>query len=530
MDNSDELEQTIVDTTSIIQAPSVDHPLPYRIGPYRIKGLLKKGGTSFLYLGVLADSNELIAIKVLSPKFLKHPEIIDHFLKETRIIEMANHPNIIRLFAHGKWEGGLYIAMEFVRGISLRKLILQNILSFKRSLEIVLEIAYALSHLHSHGIVHRDLKPDNILLSEEGGVKVIDFGIARLVREDTKALNRKVMGTPSYMSPEQRENPLEVSYPSDIYSLAIIAYELCLGRLSYGVIQLSLLPKGLRKILTKALMPSPKDRHQSIHEFIEDLNHYIKTSFEEQEEILDLSLKELSDFYEDIYVYFSPQKSRFHQNLLMGLAKPHGILSSHIYSEHLHLADETMGLLVGWPEKKGVQGMFYNAMLKGIIQVLQEKLWDLNDKPIEKIEQFLITLNSLIHKNKINLYSIALLILSPVQNTLHFFSCGPNKLWIQPVGSNSIQSIHRENPYAGSKETPLIHPITVNWNVGDILYLFTSYEEPPFSSEDFTRAIKASYLSTGQSQAEMITKELAECKKTKPHLLPLMVNTLQRQS
>ena len=356
MDDKPETEETVFDTSSLVQSPSSNLPVPYRVGPYRVKGLLKKGGTSLLYLGVHADSNELIALKVLSPKMLKRPQMIDLFLKEAKIIEMANHPNIVRLYGHGKWEGGLYIAMEFVRGLSLRKLILQNILTFKRSLEIILETASALHHLHSHGIIHRDLKPDNILLSEEGGVKVIDFGIARLVGEEIDPKKKGIMGTPTYMSPEQKESPLEVSFPTDIYSLAIIAYELCIGRLSYGVVQLSLMPKGLRNILSKALMPNPKDRYPNIQEFVEDLNAYIEHSFEENEELLDLSLKELAEFYENVSFTLLPKNTSFQNKLLTGVATPKGILSSHIYCDYLHLSDDNLAIFIGWPEKKGSSG------------------------------------------------------------------------------------------------------------------------------------------------------------------------------
>src|SRR5690606_36400224 len=108
---------------------------------------------------------------------------IKQFLKEAEIIALSNHPNIVKLYGQGEWEKGLYIAMEFIQGVSLTQFILQNSLSIKRSLEILLQVAYALLHLHSHGVIHRDLKPENILITENGGVKVIDFGIAQLEQE-----------------------------------------------------------------------------------------------------------------------------------------------------------------------------------------------------------------------------------------------------------------------------------------------------------------------------------------------------------
>src|SRR6202040_2179363 len=112
--------------------------------------------------------------------------------------------------------------------------------------------------------------PENILIDQNGLVKVIDFGISQLLTVDKThdSHRQQFVGTPVYMSPEQRENPESVSYPSDIYSLGIIAYELVLGKLSHGQIHLSLMPKGLQKILNKALQPRQQDRYQDIVDFI----------------------------------------------------------------------------------------------------------------------------------------------------------------------------------------------------------------------------------------------------------------------
>ncbi len=225
--------------------------LPSQIGGYKIESLLNKGGMSLLYLGVHPETHEPITIKVLSSKYVSHPEMVERFMREAEIIELTDHPNIVKLYGHGKWEGGVYIAMEFVQGLSLRQMILQQAMSLKQALKITLQIAYALTHLHSHGIIHRDLKPENILLTAQGGVKVIDFGISQIYTEKESSKNRHLIGTPIYMSPEQREDPLKVSFSTDIYSLGIIMYEVVLGRLCYGEIHLSSVSRGLQKILAK---------------------------------------------------------------------------------------------------------------------------------------------------------------------------------------------------------------------------------------------------------------------------------------
>lgn len=525
-DDPSPLDKTLIISPSSI-SPSHD-PIPNLIGPYPVKGLLGKGATSLLYLGIEPSTNQLIALKVLSPKYMAHPEMIDLFLKEARLVEMANHPNIVKLYGHGKWEGGLYIAMEFVGGISLRKLIQQHVLSFRRSLEVILETAKALSHLHAHHIIHRDLKPDNILLTEDGTIKVIDFGIARLVGEKNDK-QKQMMGTLSYMSPEQKENPLEVSFPSDIYSLAIIAYELCINRLSYGVVDLSLLPKGIRKILSKALEVDVSSRYTNIEEFIDDLSHYIGQTFEENEELLDLSLKELSEFYENTYITLTPKNPYFNSSLSIGKAMPKGILSSHFYCDYLAMNAERLALVVGWPEKKGVQGIFNNAVLKGSMQVLQEMIQNQNQPLHQNGEKIIKQLGQVIQNNSLSTYSLCLLIFSLIDNQLYYFSCGPSKLWIQHLSNHSCTLLDAPNIKLGQENVATLMHISCNYNVGDHLYLFSSSDELNLKETDYQKAIEKSYLLSGHQKSQAILNEL----KTHfgAHLPPssFTVMTLQRK-
>jgi len=260
--------------------------IPEKIGPYKVESLLETGGMSSVYLGTHPETQDPVTIKVLLPKFLKNPEVVKRFLNEAEIIAQTDHQNIVNLYGHGEWEGGLYIALEFVEGQSLRQYLQHHPISLRKALEIILEIAYALCHLHTHGIIHRDLKLENVLVTESEDIKVIDFGIAQLLNENRSAgeiAQHRIIGTPIYMSPEQRKNPEFVSYPSDIYSLGIIAYELILGKLSHGKIHLSLMPKGLQKILSKALQPNSEDRYQDVVDFITAISAYMNSAMLEKE-------------------------------------------------------------------------------------------------------------------------------------------------------------------------------------------------------------------------------------------------------
>ena len=213
------------------------------IGPYRIERKCNQGATSCLYRAI-SEKGRTVAIKLLFPSLFKNQATEANFLKESDILQKLSHPNIVQFHRQGSWEQGHYIAMEFVEGKSLDQLLLKNEkLSPKRALNIVLQIAYALFYLHSHGIVHRDVKPENILLTPSETVKLIDFGIAERLEEQGLG---QMGGTPSYMSPEHKANRAIPS--SDLYSLGIVAYELCLGHLSHGEVSPNALPDPLRSL------------------------------------------------------------------------------------------------------------------------------------------------------------------------------------------------------------------------------------------------------------------------------------------
>ncbi|MCH9633749.1 MAG: Serine/threonine-protein kinase PknD [Chlamydiae bacterium] len=524
------IEKTLSESDPYIINPSNKVPVPYKIGPYRIKGLVKRGGTGVLYLGVEPNSNQLIAIKVLLPKYLSHPEMMDQFSKEARIIEMANHPNIVKLYGHGSWEGGLYIAMEYVQGISLRKLILENVLSFKRSLEIILEVASAVSHLHAHKVVHRDLKPENILLSEEGGVKVIDFGISRLLEEShSVSQKRRIMGTLSYMSPEQKENPLTASFPSDIYSLAITTYELCIGKLSYGVLQLSQLPKGLRFILMKALQSDISERYHTIDEFIEALHEYLRVTFDDHEELLDLSLKELSEFSESIYFTLSPQKNVLEQKVALGVCKPKGPLASHLYRDFIMLPQNYMGILLACPEQRGAEGIFASAFLKGAVQGMQADFDPESANIKSQSEDFLKKLLRLSEEHQQKLKSLMFLAVSFEADLMHCFSYGSGSLWFQEGNSSSSQPLLFKSSIDTTNSSNLDLPITKNWNLGDRIYTFINFEDEMIDTSFYKNSIEEGQFTSGNKQANIILNHMAKLNNSSVNQLPLLLMTLQRK-
>lgn len=483
-------------------------PLPEKIGSYKIEALLEKGGMSFLYLATHPQTKETITIKALFPEFAANPEMVNRFLREAEIIEMADHPNIVKLYGQGAWEGGLYIAMEFIQGISLRQYILRNLISLKHALEIVMEISIALCHLHSHGVIHRDLKPENIIVTETGNIKVIDFGIAQLLTDVTTpdhTQRRRLIGTPIYMSPEQRENPESTSYPSDIYSLGIITYELILGKLSHGQIHLSIMPKSIQKILGKALQPNPKDRYQDIVDFMTDISTYMNspTLIKENKELAPLS--DLSESLRHAQHHLVPQDLPQWNGINAGFATYKSLGISTLYYDFFEFSPKAYGIIIGEPSIKGSPGIVYTSVLRGMIRTVSQ----LTQKPYEMAT----ALNTMLLEDPMKqTFSFCYLLLFPEEDIFRFISCGCGELWKISPESPHLDPILSENPPLGIETSYTFKEIEMPWRKGDSLILFTclhnhlNQELEVFSRDKIEQILNGVIQSTPQEQVDAVLR------------------------
>lgn len=493
-------QPTLVDLSPEGDPPST---IPRHIGPYKIESLLNKGGMSLLYMGIQPETRQMLAIKVLSPTFVTHPEMVAQFLKESKIISMTNHPNIIKLYGEGQWEGGLYIAMEFIRGVSLRQFIEQQSLSMKRCIDIILQVAYALCHLHSHGVIHGDLKPENILITEDGIVKVIDFGIARLHEEIKKEKGKtvRIVGTPTYMSPEQKEDPSKVSFASDIYALGIIAYELISGKLSFGIIHLSQIPKGLRHILEKTLAISINERYPDAIKFISDLSEYLKSGGLEKDRPGTDQLKEILETVQKADQALSPSAPPSWSSLEIGIAKYKATAQGSTYYDFFKFRDNTSIILIAQPLQTGLEAPIYSANLRGMIRALlaaQENF---------SFPLFVSSLNRLVQDDPLGQkFAAAFLILSPQRDELSFLSCGLGNILHVSPGHMIPRTLGNQNPPLGSLLRADFELTADNWNIGDIVILHSLH---PSVDPILQETLKEKFFLSPQGQADALLKKAA---------------------
>ena len=260
---------------SLAEGESLLHPDTFP--GYRIVAIVGHGGMGTVYRAIQLSMEREVAIKVLLRKYSAVPRFVTRFEREASALAVLSHPNVVGVIDRGRIVDMYYFIMEYVHGRTLRYFIKNNLLSVERCIDMAVQTCQALEAAHSCGIVHRDIKPGNILIREDGVVKVADFGIAHMVEEEGdvgERERRSRLGTARYMAPEQHGTGEGIDPRADIYGLGITLHEMLTGTLPRGepASRLNrLVPPGLDLIVERATRESRDERFQSAVELREAL-------------------------------------------------------------------------------------------------------------------------------------------------------------------------------------------------------------------------------------------------------------------
>jgi len=264
---------------------------PEKIGNYKIIDKLGMGGMGVIYKALQEPISRVVALKVLSPRFIQDQESSLRFESEAKAISMLQHQNIVQLYEYAEEQGYRYFTMQFIDGQNLaQKIYRKKVMSLTDIVNYSKQICRGLRYAHGLRVIHRDIKPQNVLIDKNNVARLSDFGIAKLVTDNDITMTGVTVGTPEYMSPEQASGQ-DLTIQTDIYSLGIIIYEMLTKRPPFTadnpvavaykqVHEIPLPPSALRKdtpkrlelIVLKALKKDTRERYQSVDELLDNLD------------------------------------------------------------------------------------------------------------------------------------------------------------------------------------------------------------------------------------------------------------------
>ena len=264
--------------------PTIDQ-LAKRFPTLEIIELIGAGGMGAVYKARQSGLDRFVALKILPEEFGNDVKFALRFTREARTLAKLSHPNIVSVFEFGNVEDTYYFLMEFVDGSTLRDLVKAGQLSPEHALSIVPHLCDALQYAHDQRVVHRDIKPENILISSQGAVKIADFGLSRIMGNETQQPmltgTHQIMGTPRYMAPEQLESSRGVDHRADIYSLGVVFYEMLTGELPMGYFAAPSkkveIDVRLDEVVLRTLEKEPQRRYQTASQIKSDVQSITST-------------------------------------------------------------------------------------------------------------------------------------------------------------------------------------------------------------------------------------------------------------
>jgi tetratricopeptide (TPR) repeat protein/tRNA A-37 threonylcarbamoyl transferase component Bud32 len=314
-----------------------------KLGHYHLLASIGEGGMGEVYKALDARLQREVAVKILAPRLVRERENIERFLREARAAAKLVHPNVITVHDVGEEDGIYYIVMEFLEGESLREMLKKRTqLDVDRAIDVAVQACQALEAAHTQGILHRDIKSDNLMMLPDGNIKVLDFGIARMVTSPALTKTGDILGTVEYMAPEQILGE-EMDQRSDIYSVGVVLYEMLTGELPFtgsspaNIVYQQLeesptppsylnssIPLSVEKIVFKTLSKDPDERFPSAAELRQALQLFLKRSKLAKQTGDEVMIEEGEEWFEE------KERHRDFHARLVGREREMEILRKHV--------------------------------------------------------------------------------------------------------------------------------------------------------------------------------------------------------
>lgn len=252
----------------------------------QITDFIGAGGMGAVYKARQEGLDRVVALKILPEEFGHDSRFALRFTREARTLAKLTHPNIVSVFEFGNVEDTYYFLMEFIDGSTLRDVVKARQLAPEHALAVVPHLCDALQYAHDNGVIHRDIKPENILMAVDGSVKIADFGLSRILGNDSQqeqlTATHQVMGTPRYMAPEQLEGAHGVDHRADIFSLGVVFYEMLTGELPIGRFappsEKVEIDVRLDEVVLRTLEKEPQRRYQHANQIKSDVQSITSTT------------------------------------------------------------------------------------------------------------------------------------------------------------------------------------------------------------------------------------------------------------
>lgn len=484
-----------------------------KIGKYTVVEVIGSGGMGKIIKAVSPEKRP-VAIKIMKPEHSNNKALVSRFQRELKIASMLNHENIAKILDWEMGRGHYFFVMEYVDGVSLRYLLKKEKIDVSRTVDIIKQVCNGLWYAHAKNVVHRDVKPENILIEKNGCVKIVDFGIARLNEAENPAspltMTNVSMGSPLYMSPEQKNDFKHVDHRADIYSLGVIFYEMLSGELPGSLLRIDLIPAGLRRIIQKSTSYYAGDRYLSIKDMLDDIKSYETAGEMSQDQNALEQIGENERLRQvSINVLYPKELPEYKGLDIASLYLAASGVGGNYY-DFIKISESCLGILVGNVfEKPDVRSAIFLAMVRSAFRI-----FSMEEKDPGNVFG---KLNNFISREKFDLFAVfSYLICDTSLKTLRLSTAGYRPVGVLGKTGNSFKYIQSEGIGIGITENSVFQNVDVKLESGDII-IMSSAGAPEtknlagevYGQERFDNMIVQNREKSAAQIAEAVRKNLA---------------------